>query len=391
MDKKPFLSAPVSSYGTIHPGPYVPPVSGTPGMVTPQAPNFEGAVAPPAMFDSVPGYEGTGIGSGGKFLPPPNPGPINPGTEPPPSQKEWNIPSISEETARSAFVSYASSKCCYSSTPAKQAVFSSLEAHNTYRYRLETFTESRSTEWAHEPYHGQPVDAYTQPAPGPWDIPVQAPALFTDSSYQVKVPYTSSVKGCHACIEMGRVPCKQCAGAGNKQCWVCHGSGCRLGGNMCSQCNGRGYEDCTFCGGQGTEPCNICSGSRQLLVYIKLTVKWTNNTSVHIGVQQSGFPADSFSKVSGNVIFVDSQYMVYPVTGFPDPSICQASQSLVREHQTQYSTSSRVLQQRQTIDLIPVTKVNYTWDGKAYSYFVYGVENKVKTDDYPAKCCCTVM
>lgn len=41
---------------------------------------------------------------------------------------------------------------------------------------------------------GQPVDAYAQPPPGPWDIPATAPSYFTDSQQIIKVPYTSSMK-----------------------------------------------------------------------------------------------------------------------------------------------------------------------------------------------------
>lgn len=41
---------------------------------------------------------------------------------------------------------------------------------------------------------GQPVDAYTQPPPGPWDIPAKTPSFFQGSQQVIKVPYTSSVK-----------------------------------------------------------------------------------------------------------------------------------------------------------------------------------------------------
>lgn len=46
-----------------------------------------------------------------------------------------SIPSISEDTAREAFVLFASSKCCYSAAPAKDGVITSMEAFNTYRVR----------------------------------------------------------------------------------------------------------------------------------------------------------------------------------------------------------------------------------------------------------------
>ncbi|XP_053173366.1 protein SSUH2 homolog [Scomber japonicus] len=390
MEKQPIMSYPNPNYGAANYGYPPAAAAGAPAMFAPPA--AEGPSAPPAsMFDSMPGYEGTIAGGGGGYLPPPMPSQPVPQPQPGPEQPHWNIPSISEDTARDAFALYVSSKCCYSSAPVKDGTITNMEAFNTYRYRLETFTESRSTEWSHEPYHGQPVDAYVQTPPGPWDIQAKSPSFFMDSKEIIKVPCTSSLKNCHVCMGMGRRPCTQCVGVGNKVCWVCNGSGFRHGDDRCNHCNGRGRENCNHCHGQGSRQCDTCHGKQQLLVYIKLTVKWTNNCDNYVVEQSSGLKVDNLSKVSGKELFRDSQYMVYPVVGFPDPAVVQAAQRLVNEHQAKYSQTSRILQQRQTIELIPVTKVTYSWKGKSHIYFVYGNEFKVNADDYPATCCCTVM
>ncbi|KAG8536279.1 hypothetical protein GDO81_026736, partial [Engystomops pustulosus] len=67
------------------------------------------------------------------------------------------IPSVSEEDARKALMDYANGKCCYRSTPAEEMDFHELRPFNTYRYRLETFTESRTCDWVTKPYRGQYV------------------------------------------------------------------------------------------------------------------------------------------------------------------------------------------------------------------------------------------
>ncbi|KAG5836579.1 protein SSUH2 homolog [Anguilla anguilla] len=361
-------------------------------MFPPQGSNFLGATAPPAsMFDNVPGYEGTAMGGGGGYLPPPAPAYPPPAPEPSPTQPEWNIPSISEDTAREAFRLFVSNHCCWSSGPAKDGMITAMDSFNTYRYRLETFTEARATEWAHEQYNGQPVNAYTQPAPGPWDIQVQPPAHFQEQSTHVMVPYTSSVKECHECLGQGREPCTECAGAGNKVCWVCNGAGVRTGDDQCNHCNGRGRENCSACHGHGSKECDACRGKRQLHVYIQLNVKWTNNKDDFVVEQSSGLKVENLNSVSGKELFKDTQYLVFPVMGFPDPAVGQAAERLVREHQNKYSQSARILQQRQTIELIPITKVTYKWKGGTHTYFVYGNEFLVSTEDYPATCCCTVM
>ena len=46
-----------------------------------------------------------------------------------------SIPPITKDTAREAFALFASSKCCYSSGPAKDGVITGMEAFNTYRVR----------------------------------------------------------------------------------------------------------------------------------------------------------------------------------------------------------------------------------------------------------------
>lgn len=390
MENKPIMSH-NRSYGMINPG-YVATAETAPAMFAPPAPEYSGPSAPPAnMFDNMPGYEGTRAGEGGGFLPPPMPINPVPPPQPGPEQPHWNIPFITEETAREAFMLFASSKCCYSKAPAKDGVITNVDAFNTYRYRLETFTESRSTQWSQEPYNGQPVDAYTQPPPGPWDIPAKTPSFFQGSQQVIKVPYTSSVKNCHVCLGMGRKPCKNCAGSGNKICWVCNGSGFRHGAERCNHCQGRGRENCSHCHGQGSQQCPTCHGKQQLLVYINLTVKWVNNRDDYIVEQSSGLQVANLSKVTGKELFRDSQYLVYPVIGFPDVTVVNAAQRLVSEHQGKFSQTSRILQQRQTIELIPVTKVTYSWKGNSHIYFVYGNEYTVHADNYPATCCCSVM
>ncbi|KAF3697015.1 Protein SSUH2 -like protein ssu-2 -like protein [Channa argus] len=386
MEKQPIMSQ-NRNYGYANPG-YVPAAQGAPAGAESHGPS-----APPAtMFESMPGYEGTTAGGGGGFLPPPMPAFPAPQPVPGSEQTKWNIPSISEDTARNAFVQFAAGKCCYSSAPAKDGVITNMEAFNTYRYRLETFTETRSTEWSHEPYNGQSVDALSQPPPGPWDIPAQTPNFFVDGKQIIKVPYTSSVKSCHVCLGMARKPCRECAGAGSVSNF--HRIHVKITLTW--------RDNCSHCQGQGSRQCDTCRGKGQLLVYISLTVKWcyslialgcilTNNSDDYVVEQMSGLQVNNLSKVSGKELLRDSQYMVYPVMGFPDPAVVNAAQRLVSEHLSKFSQTSRILQQRQTIELIPITKVFYSWKGKSHIYFVYGNEFQVNADDYPATCCCTVM
>lgn len=383
MERRPIFNDYGAAHGVDNPG-YMPSTSSAPAMSSDSAlPS-----APPAgFFDTVPGYEGTLAGGGG-ILPPPMPSAPRPVVDNLPVQTNWNITCVTEEDAREAFMSYASSKCCYNTAPVRDGVIINLEPFNTYRYRLETFVESRATEWSHEPYAGQPVDAFIQPAPAPWAIAAQASAFFKDQTQNIRVPYTSSVKNCHTCMGMGKMPCKDCAGSGNKVCWVCNGSGLRHGINRCTHCSGRGRENCSWCRGNGSHECNTCQGKRQLFVFITLKIQWTTYKDVYVVEQFSGLKSENLNKVSGRTMFTDSQYMLYPVMDFPNPSLSQASERLIQEHQSKYFQTARVLQQHHIIELIPVTRVSYVWKGKSHIYFVFGNDNTVHTDSYPATCCC---
>ncbi|XP_037633009.1 protein SSUH2 homolog [Sebastes umbrosus] len=341
------------------------------------------------MFGNVPGYEGTVAGGGG-FLPPPMPIEPSAPPQPGPSPDEWSIPTLSEDVAREAFKSFTSYQCCWGKGPVNDGVITSMEPFNTYRYRLETFTESRSTEWATKPYEGEPADFYTQTAPRPWEIQATTPNLFTNHTEEIRVPYTSSLKECDSCHGSGMKPCEECHGDGHKPCWVCNGSGTRTD-ESCDRCNGTGKERCTECNGNATKQCETCKGKRQLLAYIKLKVEWTNNVEDDVVQQNSGLKVDDLRSVTGKELFKNNQYLLYPLLGFPNPAISEASERLVRDHQSKYAQTSRILQQRQTVELIPITKVNYKWKGDSHVYFVYGNENQVSADNYPATCCCVIQ
>ncbi|XP_078065528.1 protein SSUH2 homolog isoform X2 [Mustelus asterias] len=352
----------------------------------------EGPTAPPAsMLDKVAGYESIAMGGEEKYLPPPVYPMPSAGGGQPQSVQQWSFPSISEDTARQALIKYASDHVTYSSRPAEEMTFKELKPYNMYRYRLESFTESRKPEWKSEPYHNQIIDSYGFGAPPPpWEVAVDIPQMFEKNKKKVQVPHTASVKGCHRCMTTGKVPCNKCLQTGRVKCWICLGKGCRLSEERCNHCMGSGIVSCTSCAGHGRLKCNVCEGQGQLFFYIQLTVKWENNTFEQIIAQQCEFPTKLLSKVNGQNLFSDQQVQVYPIINFPDSKIQQVSQQGIQEHWTQFGKTSRIIQQRHTIELIPVTEVHFHWKRKDHSYFVYGIENKVHAPEYPGKNC-TIM
>ncbi|XP_022597793.1 protein SSUH2 homolog [Seriola dumerili] len=357
------------------------------GAFDPNIPEEGPSAPPPGWLDDIHGYQGHKGGQDDNPLYPPPPA-YNP-------QPELNrntlvpnvrVPTISEDMARDALLKFVESKWRYSSKPARNLTFKELNPITVYRYRLETYTETRTSAWQFEPYNGQVVDGpqYGM-SPPPWDVPVTLPQRYTDVVEKIRVPHTSFVKTCHTCHGCGRTRCISCFGRGQKRCTFCHGNG-RSRNKRCTSCHGRGRKRCLSCHGHGYKTCSVCHGSQNLMHFILLTVTWKNNVEEFIPDRQPDFPDKKFEKVTGDPFFIDQNLLVYPIQGFPDQEICDASTKLINGHLNRFSATSRILQQRQSIELVPLTHAFYFYNGKVHDFFVYGTENKVFASKYPTAC-----
>ncbi|XP_032997051.1 protein SSUH2 homolog isoform X1 [Lacerta agilis] len=314
----------------------------------------------------------------------------------PPYLKEGNVLFASEQDVKEAFLQYAASKRCYSTAPAKQMKVQNLTPLNIYRYRLETFTEMRDTHVASELYDGGFVDSFVVGTPPPpWDITVDEPPLFTDCEMHIPVPHSYSVENCPNCKGRGETMCQPCKGTGKKKCSACGGTGqsSQEDSNICSWCAGSGKNRCFNCRGNGWLKCYRCNGSGILLFHTELTITWKNNVLEHVADKNSGLPIHHLQEVTGKEIVSDEGSLVFPIVDFPEPSIEDYSRALIAQHSMQFTSEGlhRVLRQKQTVELVPLTKVDYEWKERVYSFYIFGNENKVYTKDYPAKCCCSIL
>ncbi|XP_076124930.1 protein SSUH2 homolog isoform X1 [Alosa pseudoharengus] len=337
--------------------------------IDPKIPEEGPSAPPPGWLDCVSGYEGS---KGGEdpdenyHAPPPY--------APPDSNQNAHVPNVreptvSEDVAREALLKHVEKKWSYSSKPAKNLVFKDLKPITVYRYRLETYTELRSSNWASEPYRGQFVDGPENGrSPPPWEVPVPYPQKYTDVTMQVRVPHSCLVKPCHQCQSMGSVRCSRCFSRGHVRCVHCFGHGHRgVGKNRrrCTLCHGRGVRRCICCHGRGIKVCPSCEGQRNLLHFLQLTIVWKNNIMAYIPPDKvPEFPMEKLESVSGDAFFEDENLLVYPIVGFPDQEICAISKKGIEEHIAKFSSNRRILQQRQTIELVPVTQAFYNYHGK---------------------------
>ncbi|KAL7986166.1 hypothetical protein Chor_011332 [Crotalus horridus] len=286
---------------------------------------------------------------------------------------ECRFPRMTDDMARSALLSFVNSKCCYGNRAAGELFIQELKPQTFHRYRLETFNETRACEWTFEPYANALVDGpQNGVSPRPWDIKVQVPQMFQEDTKKFRVPHSSLVK----------MRCVTCNGARKSKAKHLKYQ------KRCQMCSGTGRKRCNTCSGRGNKICSTCQGVKKLLHFIQLIITWKNNVYEFISEHQLSFPRDLLSKAMGENLLKDENTLVYPLVDFPNAEISLASQRAIAEHHGQLTSISRILWQRQTIELIPVTEVHYRYAAKSYIYYIYGTENKVYALDYPERYCC---
>ncbi|CAL8383610.1 unnamed protein product [Boreogadus saida] len=161
----------------------------------------EGPSAPPAgWLDDVQGYQGHGGADPGHnpLYPPPPAYSAQPELNRNTSVPEVRVPVVSEDEARTALLKFVESKWNYSTKPARNMTFRTLQPVVVYRYWLETYTETRTSSWACEPFSGQTVDGPQYGlSPPPWEVPVSPPQRYEDQVQMTRVPHSSFVKVPH--------------------------------------------------------------------------------------------------------------------------------------------------------------------------------------------------
>ncbi|XP_030657630.1 protein SSUH2 homolog isoform X1 [Nomascus leucogenys] len=352
----------------------------------------ESPLAPPTeLLERLPSYDWLFQGGRGQIFFPSLEAPGRPQEQRSwPSFLQHRVPVMTEEVAREALLSFVNSKCCYSSTVAGDLVIRELKQQTLCRYRLETFSESRISEWTFQPFTNHSVDGPQRGAsPRLWDIKVQVPPMFQEDTRKFQVPHSSMVKECHKCHGRGRYKCSGCHGAGTVRCPSCCGAKRKAKqSRRCQLCAGSGRRRCSTCSGRGNKTCATCKGEKKLLHFIQLVIMWKNSLFEFVSEHRLNCPRELLAKAKGENLFKDENSVVYPIVDFPLRDISLASQRGIAEHSAALASRARVLQQRQTIELIPLTEVHYWYQGKTYVYYIYGTDHQVYAVDYPERYCC---
>lgn len=147
------------------------------------------------------------------------------------------------------------------------------------------------------------------------------------------------------------------------------------------------------CSGTGIVNCSTCATMGKLRYFIQLHVKWENHGNDFVS-DATGLKAERIKRVQGFFAIDEVQPRAFPLEGFPDKSIADASKTILDKHGKDFPFE-RILKQRQAVKVVPIAVVYYKHKDSEGHFYVYGNESdrQVYFEDYPQRCCwlCSIL
>ncbi|CAD5218636.1 unnamed protein product [Bursaphelenchus okinawaensis] len=157
---------------------------------------------------------------------------------------------IHEADIRNSLLVEAKRRKYWGTKAVEKMEFEEIQHSCVYHYILESFTETRSTAEATEPYnasryaeqHGtesivtslNPVSSTTlgntsYALQNPWDYEIMPQSDFVGQTKVIELPSTSKLISCQTCNAEGVAHCFHCRGFGTDKCGYCRGTGMKAG------------------------------------------------------------------------------------------------------------------------------------------------------------------
>ncbi|KAJ4704529.1 protein SSUH2-like [Melia azedarach] len=313
---------------------------------------------------------------------------------------------LDEVEIRELLIDHVGHRCCWGSRPARTWKIHAIEDCNVYVGTLETFIEERETITETEPYLGGNIDGKDNgPVLGTWELDLrsQFPVLFvTHQETQVKIPHSETLEKCSGCAGRGDSVCPSCNADQESgfykenrmtQCSTCYGRGLiahRDGSDtICTKCNGNGKIPCATCGSRGLIKCRTCGGTGSLLTCSVALVRWktlsTRKVSATSGA--ASVPDEVFHRAKGVQLCNTQAYQCSPAF-FADSFFLNKFSSEVIGERALVPPTARVICERHTISVVPVTRVTMAHRSQSFSFYIIGNSREVYLKDYyPSRFC----
>lgn len=324
---------------------------------------------------------------------------------------QFGRPLLDEVEIRQLLIDHVGHRCCWASQPARKWKIAAIEDCNVYVGMLETFMEEREVIKETEPYSGGKIDGKDKgPEHGLWELDLRSefPLLFVPhKESRTKIPHSEATEKCSGCEGRGEIPCPTC-NVGQEpgvfkqnqmsRCSICYGRGLiahRDGSDtICNVCNGKGMLPCVMCGSRGLIKCQKCDGQGSLLTRSIAVVRWRtlSNRKVSASSGAASVPDEVFHKARGVQLYNTQAYQCTPAY-FADSYLLNKFSSEVIADRSPIPPAARVICERHTISVVPVTRITMAHRNKSFSFYIIGVNREVYIRDYPAKfcwglCCC---
>ncbi|CAL1378904.1 unnamed protein product [Linum trigynum] len=316
---------------------------------------------------------------------------------------------LDEIEIRELLIDHVGHRCCWGSRPARSWKIHAVEDCNVHVGTLETFIEEREIISETEPYPGGNTDGKGRgPQLGVWELDLrsQFPTLFVPyKETQVQIPGSEIIDKCGDCGGRGDTVCPTCNPSqehgSHKEnqmfdCPVCYGRGLiahRDGSDtICQNCKGKGKLPCATCASRGLIKCKKCSGSGYLLTRNVAIVRWKTLSTRKVGATSgaASVPEEVFHQAKGVQLCNTQAHQCTPAY-FADSFFLNKFSSEVIAERAAVPPSARVICERHTISVVPVTRVtmaHHRGGGGSFSFYIIGFSKDVYLKDYyPSRFC----
>ncbi|CAM8913793.1 unnamed protein product [Rhodiola kirilowii] len=311
-----------------------------------------------------------------------------------------------EVEIRELLMDHVGHRCCWGSRPARTWKIHAVEDCNVYVGTLETFVEEREVHKETMPYVDEVVQTKEKgPQVGIWELDLRSefPVLFVpNKETRLLIPHSEVVEKCSGCEGRGDVVCPTCNSGQQPgyykenqmfQCTSCYGRGLiahRDGSDtICTKCDGKGKVLCGTCGSRGLIKCESCKGSGSLLSRDIAIAKWKTLSSRKVSATSgaASVPDEVFHKAKGVQLCNTQAYQCTPAF-FADSFFLNKFSSEVIAERAPVPPTAKVICERHTISVVPVTRVTMTHRNRSFSFYVIGFSKEVYLKDYyPARFC----
>lgn len=313
---------------------------------------------------------------------------------------------LDEVEIRELLIDRVGHHCCWGSRPARTWTIHKVEDCNVYVGTLETFIEEREIIKERVPYLGGTIDGKDSgPELGIWELDLrsQFPVLFIpEMEKRMKVPHSEAVEKCSGCEGRGDILCPTCNAdqepgfyKANQMspCPPCHGRGLIAhkdgSDTICAKCDGKGKIPCATCVSRGLIKCEMCRGSGSLLGRSVAVVKWKTNSTRKVRATSgaASVPDEVFHRAGGVQLCNMQAHQCTPAF-FADSYFLNKFSSDVIAERAPVPPTARVICERHTISVVPVTRVTMTHRTRSFSFYIIGCNREVYLRDYyPARFC----